>query len=49
MRAAIAIKKLYLTARNRLARKVWAKEHASLQNFLAKCAAFGQNNSGTEL
>ena len=30
LRATIAIKKPYLTARNRLARKVWAKEHALL-------------------
>ena len=30
MRARIAIKKPYLTAKNRLARKVWAKEHALL-------------------
>ena len=30
LRAKIAIKKLYLTARNRLARKVWANEHALL-------------------
>ena len=29
-RARIAIKKPYLTAKNRLARKVWAKEHALL-------------------
>ena len=30
LRARIAIKKPYLTAKNRLARKVWAKEHALL-------------------
>ena len=30
MRARNAIKKPYLTAKNRLARKVWAKEHALL-------------------
>ena len=30
LRARIVIKKPYLTARNRLARKVWAKEHALL-------------------
>ena len=30
LRARIAIRKPYLTARNRLARKIWAKEHALL-------------------
>ena len=30
LRARIAVKKLYLTAKNRLAKKVWAKEHALL-------------------
>ena len=30
LRARIAIEKPYLTARNRLARKVWAKKHALL-------------------
>ena len=35
--ARIAIKKPYLTARNRLARKVWANEHALLPKI------FGQN------
>ena len=30
MRARVAIRKPYLTARNLLARKVWANEHASL-------------------
>ena len=30
LRAKITIKKPYLTAKNRLARKVWAKEHALL-------------------
>ena len=30
LRARIALKKPYLTAKNRLARKVWAKEHALL-------------------
>ena len=30
LRARIAIKKPYLTAKNRLARKVWAKEHTLL-------------------
>ena len=33
LRSRIAIKKPYLTARNRLARKVWANEHALLPKF----------------
>ena len=40
MRARIAIKKPYLTAKNRLARKVWAKEHALLPKFSGKMCCF---------
>ena len=36
MRARIAIEKPYLTARNRFARKAWAKEHALFPKFFSQ-------------
>ena len=38
--ARIAVKKPYLTARNRLARKVWAKEHALLPKIFRQNVLF---------
>ena len=48
LRARIAIKKPYLTARNGLARKVWAKEQALLPKIFWQNVLFSdETNSGT--
>ena len=45
LRARIAIKKPYLTAKNRLARKVWAKEHALLPKIFCQNVLFSDETT----
>ena len=45
MSARIAIKKLYLTARNRLASKVWAEEHALLPKIFWQNVLFSEETT----
>ena len=45
LHAWIAIKKPYLTARNRLARKVWAKEHALLPKYFWQNVLFSDETT----
>ena len=45
LRARIAIKKPYLTARNLLARKLWAKEHALLPKILRQDVLFSDETT----
>ena len=45
LHARIAIKKPYLTAKNRLARKVWAKEHALLPKIFWQTVLFSDETT----
>ena len=45
MRATIAIKEPYLTAKNRLARKVWAKQHALLPKIFWQSVLFSDETN----